>query len=384
MVNRTIRLSKSHSFFVFGPRGSGKSTLIKSLYSSHENVLYIDLLRPKTEDGFRRDPDQLVQLVEAQKPSWVIIDEIQKLPKLLDLVHFLIEENSQKFILAGSSARKLKRGAANLLAGRAFVYHLHPFTAAELGGEFDLMTALQWGLLPKIYSLSSSEDRKDFLESYCMTYLKEEIQQEQIVRNLDPFRDFLEVSAQMNGKVVNYSKIAKDIGVDTTTVQNYFSILEDTLVGFLLPAYHKSIRKRQRHAPKFYYFDPGISRALNRTLDIAITERSFSFGNAFEHFLILEIKKLSDYHKKSWNFSYLLTKDDVEIDLIIEESRGKTICIEIKSTNSVKQDDIKNFINLTADFKNSQSLCLSNDPKAKKMGHVLCLHWKDGLKKLGL
>jgi uncharacterized protein len=252
MVNRLIKLSKSHSFFVFGARGVGKSTLIRSLYGSDLNVVTFNLLDLKVEDDLRTNPQSLVEIARAQKPEWVVIDEIQKLPKLLDLVHLMIEEDKQKFILTGSSARKLKRGAGNLLAGRAFVYHLHPFTSVELGHEFDLLDALNWGLLPKTQALKTDEEKQDFLEAYCRTYLKEEIQQEQIVRNLDPFRQFLEIAAQMNGKIINFSKIAREVGVDTTTVQNYFSILEDTLLGFFLPSYHKSVRKRQISAPKYW------------------------------------------------------------------------------------------------------------------------------------
>ncbi len=384
MVSRLVKLSRSNSFFLFGPRGVGKTSLLKAKYPPNKDVYYIDLLLPKTEDRYRLSPEALRAEVLESEPEWVIIDEVQKLPRLLDVVHSLIEETRQKFILTGSSARKLKRGAANLLAGRAFTYHLHPFTSVELGSNFDLGMALEWGLLPQVVSFQEADDKKEFLLSYSLSYLKEEIQAEQVVRRVDPFRFFLQIAAQMNGKPINYSKIAKDVGVDTTTVQNYFSILEDTLIGFYLTSYHKSIRKRQRGAPKFYFFDPGVVRALNDTLDVPMRPQTYMFGEAFEHFLILEIRKLADYKRKSWSYSYLQTKDDVEIDLIIEEKGKRTVCIEIKSGISICESDIKQFIKLTSAMKNVEALCLSNDSVAKRFGDVRCLHWRDGLRTLGL
>ncbi|MCM2281718.1 MAG: ATP-binding protein [Bdellovibrionaceae bacterium] len=350
-----------------------------------DDTLYIDLLKPAVEDTYRVDPEELARQVSGKKRyKWVVIDEVQKLPKLLDVVHNLIEENDQKFILSGSSARKLKRGAANLLAGRAFVYHLHPFTSVELGDSFDLDCALQWGLLPKVWNLQEQEDKHEFLRSYALTYLKEEIQAEQIVRILDPFRSFLEVAAQTNGKIVNFSKVARDVGVDTTTVQNYYSILEDTLVGFFLNSFHRSVRKRQHQAPKFYFFDPGVVRMLSRTLDLPLVPSTASYGELFEQFLILEIRKLAEYRRKEWEFSYLRTKDDVEIDLIIDRARRPLICVEIKSTRNIRPDDINQFMKITGDMTNIEAYCFSNDPRSKKIGHVHCLHWTEGLKELGL
>jgi len=212
--------------------------------------------------------------------------------------------------------------------------------------------------------------------------LKEEIQQEQIIRKLNPFRHFLEVSAQMNGKLINFSKIAKDVGVDTTTVQNYYSILTDTLVGFYLNSYHTSIRKRIIQAPKFYYFDPGVVRALNRTLEGRLLPQTSAYGFAFEHFVILEIWKLAHYNKKKWNFSYLLTKDGVEIDLIIDDAIHGIFCIEIKSTDRLVESDIESFIKISKDIKKSKSYCFSKDLIPKKIDHVQCLHWRDGIEML--
>lgn len=384
MVNRIVNISKTNSFFLFGARGSGKSTLLHAMFQeSNRQFIYIDLLNLKVEDRYRLDPDLLQrELKQSKAVKWVIIDEIQKLPRLLDVVHDLIESTKIKFALSGSSARKLRRGGANLLAGRAFVYHLYPFTAVELANKFQLSTALEWGLLPKIYSYASDNDRLEYLLAYALTYLREEIQLEQIVRKLDPFRLFLQIAAQSHGKVVNYSKIAKQCGVDTTTVQNYYSILEDTLLGFILPAWHNSIRKRQIQAPKFYFIDAGIERALSGQLGVAIRPQTSSFGEAFESFVVLEIKKLCGYLNKTWSLSYLLTKDDSEIDLIIERPGKKLLCVEIKSTMALIKGDISAFVKLSADIKNSHSYCLSLDPKFQTIEHVECMHWQQGLKEI--
>ena len=313
----------------------------------------------------------------------VIIDEVQKLPRILDTVHQLIEEKkSIQFILSGSSARKLKRGGANLLAGRAFMFYLYPFSSLELGQQFDLDTALSWGLLPRQIHLKEKQEKEEYLKAYTLTYLKEEIQMEQIVRKLYPFRKFLEIAAQMNAKVINYSKIAQDIGVDTTTVQNYYSILEETLVGFYLRAYHTSIRKSQRLAPKFYLFDTGVCRALKGTLSLPLLPQTYDYGEAFEHFIILEVIKLIEYQRKNWKYFYLLTKEGAEIDLILERPGKKTLCIEIKSSKKIVKKDLQNLIRLGSDIPQSSLYCLSRDPIKRKVKNVTCIEWRAGLKEI--
>lgn len=381
MVNRLLNLPKRNSFFLLGPRGTGKSTLINSIYSPTEpSTLHLDLLDIGVEDHYRLNPNDLYNQIKASDISWVVIDEIQKLPRLLDVVHKVIEETNVKFVLSGSSARKLKKGGANLLAGRAFMYNLHPFTHVELGKDFNLGEVLSFGTMPRLFSLEESE-KHEFLKVYSLTYLKEEIKAEQIVRKLDPFRQFLEVAAQMNGHPVNFSKIAREIGVGTVTVQNYFNILEDTLLGFFVMPYNKSIRKSQRGSPKFYFFDTGICRSLRRVLDVPLVPQIVEYGNAFEHFVILEIIRLADYHRKQWKFYYLKTKDGCEIDLIIETS-SKTICIEIKSTEKVVNEDIKHLTKLGSDIPNSKLFCFSREKIKKLMKQVLCIEWKDGIKEL--
>ncbi|HEY8272598.1 MAG TPA: DUF4143 domain-containing protein [Pseudobdellovibrionaceae bacterium] len=271
------------------------------------------------------DPKRFEALITAPENlhKRVVIDEVQKFPKLLDTVHKHIQKYKRQFILTGSSSRRLKQQGTNLLAGRAWVYHLYPFTSHELATLFDLKRTLEIGSLPEAILAESFLDAREYLHSYVGTYLQKEIQQEQWVKNLEPFRKFLSIAAQMNGKIINKSNMARDIGIHDTTIANYFQILEDTLIGFLLPAYHTSLRKAQKQAPKFYFIDPGIKRALDRTLSVELLPQTAAWGEAFEHWIILEIKKNADYHRLDWEFSYLSTKDDVEIDLIIDRPGEK-------------------------------------------------------------
>lgn len=371
---------------MFGARATGKSTLLRELFS-REETLWIDLLDPELENRLTENPSLLKSMIQASKnKKWIVIDEIQKAPELLNVVHNLTQDKSLHFALTGSSARKLKRGVANLLAGRAFNYVCHPLVHIELQEKFLLNDVLQYGSLPEIFSLHGSE-KADYLRAYVETYFKEEIVAEQIVRKLKPFKNFLQVAAQMNGKILNLNKIAKDVGVDHSTVQNYFEVLEDTLVGFLLEPFDESIRKRQRQASKFYFFDTGVARALQKNLDVPLKPSSFEYGHAFEHFLILEIKRLAAYRQPDWTMSYLRTKDDAEIDLIIERPGTKRVAIEIKSTQRL--DDLNNaktnsFISLVNDLKNCDGYIFSNDPIEQRKNGIWCLPWQKGLIEIGL
>jgi len=381
MFRRFLRLSHQHSFFLFGPRGTGKSTLLKERFRLNE-CLWLDLLETEVEDRFLRNPGELYAIVKAlpKETLYVVVDEIQKVPKLLDEVHRLIEEKTGKiFILTGSSARKLKRGGANLLAGRAFVHHLHALSCFELGEQFELEKALHWGTLPKMLSLEDDTSRSAFLRSYADTYLKEEIWSEQVIRKLPPFRRFLEVAAQSNGKIINYANIAEDVGVDEKTIKEYFFILEDTMIGFFLEPFHNSFRKRLVEKPKFYFFDPGVVRSLSRRLSVPLTPRTSAYGQAFEHFVLLEFIRLGSYFQPDYRFSFLRTVSNVEIDLVVERPGKPLLCIEIKSSDTVNDGDIGSFIRLTEEIPNCEAIVLSQDRFMKKFGHVTCYPWKQGI-----
>ncbi len=378
MIHRIIKISESQSFFIFGARGTGKSTYLKNQFP--HSFHYINLLEDKWESRYLKSADLLPQdlLALDPQPKWVVIDEVQKVPKLLDIVHNLIESKNYKFILTGSSARKLKRGMANLLAGRAFNYHMFPFTHLELKEKFNLDFVLQWGALPKVFSLSE-EDRNEYLRSYCQTYLKEEILQEQIVRNGLAFRDFLEVSAQENGKSLNFSKIARDIGVDTKTAQSYFQILEDTLLGFFLPAFHRSKRKSTKLQPKFYLFDLGVKKALEKSLQQKVVHGTSTYGHAFEHFLICEIYRLNEYYRLDYGISHYQTSAGGEIDLILHRGR-KVIGIEIKSTTTIDSIEVQGLARVAKGIPCSEVYYLSQDNISSKIDGVHCLHYMDFFK----
>lgn len=378
----------SNSFFAFGARGVGKTSLIRRLLEK-QRVWTIDLLDQATEDRYARDPGQLYHQIAAQHNlvDWIFIDEIQKVPALLNVVHRSLESpdfRSPKFALTGSSARKLKRGSANLLAGRAFVYHMFPLTHLELGAHFDLDEALNWGTLPKIFQYHTVDEKTEFLRSYGLTYLKEEIWNEHLIEDLEPFRLFLEVVAQTNGTIVNYAKLARDVGISEKTAKRYFELLEETLIGFHLNPYFRSIRKRQSKSPKFYLFDTGVTRALARLLGQHLIPKSAPYGIAFEHFVIAECLRLNDYLRRDYRFSYFRTKDGAEIDLIVDRPGASLALVEIKSTSNPTVEDVGHLIRLLPEFGDCEAYCFSNDriPRVEKGVHFLW--WQDGLRQIGL
>jgi len=380
MQSRLLQLPEDESFFLFGPRGVGKTTLLRHL-PWFSQAFYIDLLKPSEEQRFLRNPDELLAIVQSlpDQTKHIIIDEVQKLPKLLDVVHYLIETTSKKFILTGSSARKLKYGGANLLAGRAFVYDLYAFSYKEAAKKGDLKDFLQWGMLPKIFEYALPEKKQLYLEAYTNTYLKEEVWGEQLVRKLDPFRRFLEVAAQCNGKIVNFSNIARDVGVNDKNIQHYFSILEDTLIGFFLEAFQHSFRKRLNKTPKFYFFDPGVVRALSVQLTLPLLKSTKQYGDAFEHFIILQCKQLASYFHREYRFSYLKTKDDAEVDLVVERPGLPLLLIEIKSSDHVQNAHLSSLKKIARDFGDCEAICFSCDPYAKQLDGIKILPWEQGV-----
>ncbi len=356
MYKRLANPLKSQSFFLFGARGTGKSTLLSMLENSWSKELTfksIDLLDFEIYQKLLTNPKVLEEIIQSIDPkkTLIVIDEIQKIPALLDVVHRMIERKKFRFALTGSSARKLKRSGVNLLAGRALQNFLHPLTHHELASDFNLEQVLLWGSLPFIFSLQDDLHKKEFLRTYVNTYIKEEIKEEQLVRNIAPFLRFIDVVAQQNGEENNFASIARDVGVDSTAVERYFEIMVDTLLLFELPPFEKSVRKRQSKRSRYYLFDLGIKRAIENSFDLPIRPQTSSYGKAFEHFFILECIRLNDYYKKGYKFSFLRTKDNLEIDLIVEKNSRNKIAIEIKSSKDIRLEDFKNQSVLANDLK---------------------------------
>lgn len=382
MFHRLLQLSPHRSSFLFGARGTGKSTHLRRSLPTKETH-FVNLLEPDTEEDLSRDPRLLEREVLAlpASVSTVVVDEVQKAPRLLDVVHNLIETHRvpQRFVLTGSSARKLRRGGANLLAGRASMRSLFPLVSGELGSDFDESIALRFGGLPTVWNARSDADRIDYLRAYAQTYLREEIRLEQAVRRIEPFRRFLEVAAQSSGNVLNYASIARDIGGDPKTVEAWFGVLEDTLIGYHLDAYHSSVRKQLQKAPKFYLFDVGVARALGFMLNVTPHPSTGYFGELFEHLVIGEIRARNAYEERDWQLSYLLTKGGVEIDLVVQRPGQPLALIEIKSADLVRDDHAANLLRFADDFPDADLLLFSRDPRAKQFGRVRALPWRDGI-----
>ncbi len=382
MFYRALNLPESHSFFLFGARGTGKSTLLKNT-AFLKDSLYIDLLDPEEEARYAMNKNLLLEQARTlRKGQWIVLDEIQKIPKLLDLVHKIIEEKRIYFALSGSSARKLKRGGANLLAGRAFVLSLFPLTHQEIGKDFNLSSALHWGTLPSVLQEEKDENKIRYLRTYAHTYLKEEIQVEQLIRNLDPFRLFLQIAAQMDGQIINYSNISKDTGVDHKTIQSYYQILQDTHLGFFLQPFSRSVRKVQIQSPKFYLFDLGVKRSLENRLQAPMQTGGSEFGLAFESWIVNEIFRFNTYQELDFQLSYLRTKDDAEIDLIIEKPDRSMTLVEIKSADRIDSRHLKGLQNFKKDFPRAKLFCICRVKHAQKVDSIWVLPWQEFFKTL--
>ncbi len=326
------------TFFLFGPRGTGKSTWLKEHLPNAERI---DLLRSSEFLSLSRDPSLLRKRVTALPAgSWIVLDEVQKLPMLLDEVHAILEDFPRKyrFALTGSSARKLKRGGANLLAGRAVNARMFPLTRMELGDAFHLDAALRFGTLPAVINAETDKDRQEFLDSYCENYLRQEIQEEAVVRRLDSFSRFLEVVAHTSGQVVSLSSIARDVGAARTTVAGYFDVLVDTLLGFWLPAWKPRVKVKEVEHPKFYLFDTGVQRAL-QGLSRDMPERA-DRGHLFESWLVHEVRAAIAYAGVGGQLYYWRTPSGTEVDLIWQRGR-RAIAFEFKSHASWRAQDSK-------------------------------------------
>ena len=373
MINRILNLDNAYndSTFVWGARQVGKTTLIRE---THPNSVYYDLLQAKEFERLQRNPSLLSEdLATLNDGDTVVIDEIQKIPQLLDEVHSLIFRKNIRFILSGSSPRKLKRYGANLLGGRALKAILYPLVSAEIP-DFDIHKAVRYGTLPRHYLVSNPWQR---LSAYIGVYLNEEIREEALSRQLKTFARFMEVAAFSNGEIVVYKNVAQDCGIDYRTVKDYFEILVDTLVGYLIPCFTHTKKRRTIQAPKFYYFDVGIANYLRNRRNIQLG--SVDFGHAFEHFIIQELIAYLGYNEKEETLSYWRTSSGYEVDAIIGNGR---VAIEIKSVEEIQTRHLKGLKAFKEDFPECRLIAVSFDARPRITGEVEVYPVMDFLKKL--
>jgi len=381
MIPRIIDLPfKRKSVFLFGPRQVGKSTLVKHLLAGLD-YLGIDLLKGDILLKYKTNPSLLRAeaefLTKNRDKAFVFIDEIQKCPELLNEVHYLIEEFRGRisFILTGSSARKLKRVSVNMLAGRAWQFLLFPFTHLELDERFNLDDVLLRGTLPPVID-EHLQDSFRTLKSYVQTYLKEEILDEAIVRNIGAFSRFLDMAADQSGKIVNFSTISREAGVSSKTVKGYYQILEDTLIAIKLEPYLKSCRKRLTMHPKYYLFDIGVINAINGRISVSSVKGSTIYGMLFEHFVILESFRLIHYAEKPYRIFHWRSSHGAEVDLVVE-AVDMLWAIEIKSSSTIKPGSLRGLRSFMGDHPDARPLCVSICDTPYMAGDIPVIPWRD-------
>jgi len=328
-IKRLLTIPK-RSFFLFGPRGTGKSTWLRQVFPREP---YFDLLDTSLYLELAGNPNNLEAIIgDLPVGSWVVIDEIQKIPILLDEVHRLIENKGWNFALSGSSARKLKKEGVNLLAGRAVTRHFFPFSYSEIEDIYDFNYSLEWGMLPLIQTFT--DEKQDILSAYVDTYIKEEIKEEGVTRKLAPFLRFLNIAGNLNGQTINALNISREASIPRSSVDSYFSIMEDTLLGSFLPAYRPNLKVREQTHPKFFWFDSGVARAAAGLL-YEPADRLW-LGSALETLVLHELKFYNQLIKRYAGISYYRTASGVEIDFIIETRKRRlnmkphVVCIEVK------------------------------------------------------
>ncbi len=369
MYPRILKYPDSRSFFLFGPRGTGKSSWLRKHFGS---APYIDLLDDETYRHLLSRPEEL----KTYFPSgveWVVIDEVQRVPALLNEVHRLIENNSIKFALSGSSARKLKSAGTNLLAGRALTKYMYTLTIEELGEDFILKKALTSGMLPEIWD---SADNKEYLHSYITRYLKEEIQQEGLTRNLGTFSRFLEIASFAQASPLNVTQIAKDIGIDSKTAENYFTILEDLLLAIRIPVFSKHAKREMYRRSKFLYFDVGVYRTLRPKGPLDTPE--LIDGAALETLLFQEVRAINDYYDLEYEIYYWRTRSKLEIDFVLYGERG-IVAIEVKRSSNVKKRDCKALLEFLTDFPIAKAYMFYGGKRRQYIDQVELIPFEEGL-----
>jgi uncharacterized protein len=368
-----LPLTQRHSIFLFGPRGTGKTSWLKT---NLPDSLYFDLLHFPTYSLLQGNPSNLDSLIPKDYDNWVIIDEVQRVPELLNEVHRLIEGRKLRFILTGSSARSLRKKGVNLLAGRALTYHMHPLIIQELGDNFDREKVLAYGLLP---SVINNPDPRKYLEGYVKTYLREEVQQEGLTRNIAGFSRFLEVASFSQGNVLNYSEIARELSINRLTVADYFQILEDLLLATRIDVFTKRAKRKTIAHQKFYFFDTGVYKILRPMGPLDTKEESD--GAALETVFFQSLSAINHYFELGYSIYYWRTLAGNEVDFVIYGPRGLH-AFEIKRASHVSNKFFSGLTSFAQDYPEAQLHLIYLGEHAQYHGNINVRPFEQALKDL--
>lgn len=376
MYTRTKELSSAVSSFLFGPRGTGKTFWLRHTFP---DAVYIDLLEARTATALLADPQRLAERIPADGTELVIIDEIQRVPDLLNEVHRLIESRGLRFVLTGSSPRKLRRGGANLLAGRAMTEQFFPLTAVELGADFSLEKALQYGMLPTLYDRAKAVDPERYLASYVETYLREEIVAEGLTRESGAFARFLEAASFSQGQVLNMSAIARECAVHRKVAESYFTILDDLLLGVRLPVFQKRAKRRLVSHPKFYFFDTGVYRAARPCGPL--DDPGPIEGVALETLVFQELRATNRNLSLGYDLHYWRTPGGLEVDFVLYGARG-IVAIEVKRKRRLTGHDLRGLRTFLADYPMAKGYVLYGGDHPLHLDTITALPIVDALRQL--
>ncbi|MBS0358819.1 MAG: ATP-binding protein [Proteobacteria bacterium] len=375
IYNRLISIDPNakESAFLFGPRGTGKTLWLKTHL---QDILYFDLLKTETYNDLIANPSLIEKRIPPGFKNYIVIDEVQKIPELLNEVHRLIETYGYRFVLTGSSARSLRRKGVNLLGGRALNYTMHPLTCYELGDDFSLEHALKFGLLPSVYNVS---DPKHYLETYISSYLREEVLQEGIIRNLGEFTRFLETASFSQGNLINISEIAREASIQRKTVSSYFDIVEDLLIGSQLPVFTKRAKRRLVSHPKFYFFDPGVYRIIRPTGPLDSIEEID--GAVLETLFLAHLRAVNDYLRLGYQLYFWRTSNNTEVDFVAYGERG-LYAFEIKRKRKISASDLNGLRSFAKDYDIAKLYLIYGGEHEEYHDNIHVIPFKNALEKL--
>ncbi|MBS0614804.1 MAG: ATP-binding protein [Proteobacteria bacterium] len=375
MFQRALKkpLKVRKSFFLFGPRGTGKTTW---LHDQVPDALFINLLQSEFYNRLSARPAQLRSLIPPSHLGWIVIDEVQRVPELLNEVHDLIESQRRVFALTGSSARKLRREGVNLLAGRALTYHMHALTASEQGNAFRLENSVSFGNLPARFS---EPDPAKYLKDYVQTYLRQEVLQEGLIRNIAPFSRFLEAASFSQGSIVNASEVAREAHIERSVVENYFSLLEDLLIAVRLPVFSKKAKRKLITHSKFYYFDAGVFRAIRPSGPL--DSNADIDGPALATLVLQELRAVNDYGEHGYELYFWRTRHGLEVDFVLYGSKG-LLAIEVKRSANVHSTDLRGLKEFKQDYPAAHCYFLYGGTEPLYMDKIIVLPLDRALRNL--